>query len=450
MNVCSVVNHMPSHHINHRRLLEHVLPLERLPVDLRLRVQQALDGDDAGDIDTMTGDVLRALEARGLVRSVTAAEGRDRRYRMLLTGELITLRADAPRGDAIVTVPLPIVPGLTPAPIETTRELVGLATRILTEDGSRVAEGEQIIALLTAYGREVLHCEQMRFLAVESQHESDFTLLAESDSPLARTLLETWDTRRNQVAVVHDRGRGERVRSAAAIRLGAPGDELQGVLEAQSARPRHFTTQRLALLELLAETGRELLTNTTRLQKLVFIDSRTQIFNKAFFDIQLEHFLARTRREGRQMALAIADIDDFKHFNSRFGYQGGDQVLYRVAQILKDHVRPFDCVARWGGEEFAILLAPPVEPDNAHSICDRLRLAVQQTAFLVSDLGGKEHRTGVTVSIGGSIYPDDGQSADQLWRHANEALLAAKTAGKNLVRFRRREPRDKAGTRKGS
>jgi diguanylate cyclase (GGDEF)-like protein len=258
-------------------------------------------------------------------------------------------------------------------------------------------------------------------------------------------VLGSWNTRRHQIYVIHDRPGEGGWRSAAAIRLGAPGDQAQGILEARSTRPRFFITGRLALLELIAETGRELLSNAARLNKLVFIDSRTEIFNKAFFDIQLERLLARSRREGGQMALALADIDDFKNFNTRFGYQGGDQVLHRVAQILIGLVRPFDTVARWGGEEFAILLAPPIEPENAQSICERLRLSIQQTSLVVSDLAGREHRTSVTISIGGCLYPNDGQTADQLWRHANEALLAAKAAGKNLVRFRRRE----GGVRRG-
>jgi len=435
---------MQTQPINYRMLLEQVLPLEQLPVDLRLRIHAALKEEDPRQLAGVARDSLSALEARGLVRSTRSKRQNLLRYQNLLTGELITLQAATPRGDQVISIPLPVVPGAAPAPIETTRELVGLATRILTEDGSRVAESEQIIDLLTAYGREVLDCDEMRFLLIEDDQGTDLEILADSDSPFARAVADSWGTRRQQVFVVHDLGPegGRRgYRAAAALRLGTPGDGMQGILEAWSSRPRFFTNQRLALLELLAETGRDLLTNTTRLQQLVFIDSRTQIFNKSFFDTQLEHFLARSRREGRQMALAIADIDDFKSFNSRYGYHGGDQVLYQVAQLLKGHVRPFDCVARWGGEEFAILLAPPVESSHAESICDRLRLAIQQCSLLINDLDGKEHRTGVTVSIGGCLYPSDGQSAEQLWRRANEALLAAKAAGKNVVRFRQRSRR---------
>jgi diguanylate cyclase (GGDEF)-like protein len=439
---------MQTQPVSHRALLERLLPIDRLPIDLRVRVQQALEQNDPRHLELAALDAIKALEARGLVRGIDTSESDRRRFRNLLSGELITLQREAASADAVVTVPLPVVAGDTPAPIETTRELVGLATRILTEDGDRVAEVGQIIELLCAYGRDVLGCDSMHFFTVEDHPESDFDALDHSDSPFVQAIHSAWSARRNQIYVVHDRGAEDDWRSAAAIRLGTPGGVSQGILEARSERPRFFNTQRLALLELVAEAGRELLANASRLQQLVFIDSRTQIFNKAFFDIQLEHFLARSRREGRQMVLAIADIDDFKSFNTRFGYQGGDQVLYRVAQILKGHVRPFDCVARWGGEEFAILLAPPVELDDARNICDRLRLSIQQTSFVVGDLDDREHRTGVTISVGGSIYPSDGQTADQLWRHANEALLAAKAAGKNLVRFRDRDGTSRSGKRK--
>ncbi|MGD8395748.1 MAG: GGDEF domain-containing protein [Candidatus Eiseniibacteriota bacterium] len=445
--------------IDHRTLIERVLPVDRLPVNVRLAIQRALDSQDARALVDAAETALRGLQERGLVRTVEAGPG-VRRFQNLMTGEVISLRAPSPRPDRILSIPLPILPGGAQASLEHTRELVGLATQILTDDGDRVAEPEQLIDLLTRYACEMLDCDLVRFLTTDERPASDLPSLRDSGSPFTPAVEMARATRGNVVHVIHDlhgrvtgaEGDGTadaadelvgQHRSAAAIRLGAAGDTVQGLLEAWSREPHHFDRQRLALLELIADTGRELLTNSARLGKLVFLDSRTEIFNKGYFDIQLEHFLARSQREGRQMALAIADIDDFKTFNSRFGYQGGDQVLYRVAQVLTGHVRPFDCVARWGGEEFSILLAPPVQLDDARSICERLRTAVQQTTFVIGDLTGREHRTGVTVSIGGSLFPNDGQSADQLWRRANEELLEAKAAGKNMVRFRKHGGRGK-------
>ena len=74
-------------------------------------------------------------------------------------------------------------------------------------------------------------------------------------------------------------------------------------------------------------------------------------------------------------------------------------MLARVALTLKSQVRPFDCVARWGGEEFTVVLAPPVDADDALMICERLRRAVQQATVPILGLDRKEHRGSVTVSI---------------------------------------------------
>ncbi len=341
---------------------------------------------------------------------------------------------------------MPVLPGGAPASLETTRELLVLASRILTEDGARVAEKEQLIQLLLSFTRQVLACEDARYLSLEREAQDGFTPVGTSDSPFAALLGDEWGVARSHVLWIRELGAGAArdagYRTAAAVRIGRPGDRVRGALEVWSQRPGHFTRERLALLELVAETGRELLANVSRLQQLVFIDSRTQIFNKSFFEIQFQNFLARARRDGRQMALAIIDVDDFKGFNSRYGYAGGDQVLHRVAQTLKGQVRPFDCVARWGGEEFTVVLAPPVETEDARAICERLRRAVQQATFLITGLDGKEHRASVTVSVGGSLFPDDGAAPEDLWRRANEALLVAKGAGKNRVHFRPHDRRE--------
>jgi len=435
---------MRTQEINFLELLRSVLPVDKLSPELKRRVDQVLAGSADETAEAVVGAALRDLESRGLLRSSDLGEKR-RRYQDLATGAVITVRLPAAAAGALTTIPLPLAPASAAASLETTRELLLLASRILTADGARVAEKDELVPLLLSFTRQVLACDDARFLTLEPDGEG-FAPLAGSGSPFATALADEWGPARGHILLIRElapaAAGGPNLRTAAAIRLGRSGDPVRGVIEVYSSRPGHFTRERLALLELIAETGRELLSNIARLQELVFIDSRTQIFNKAFFEIQFANLLARARREGRQLALALIDVDDFKTFNTRYGYAGGDQVLHRVAQILKGQVRPFDCVARWGGEEFTVVLAPPVEPDDARAICDRLRRAVQQTTVLVPGLDGKEHRTSVTVSVGGVLYPDDGGTTEELWRRANEALLTAKNQGKNRVHFRPHERRD--------
>ena len=131
----------------------------------------------------------------------------------------------------------------------------------------------------------------------------------------------------------------------------------------------------------------------------------------------------------------IADIDDFKSFNTAFGYEAGNEVLVQVAQALRGGVRPFDTVSRWGGEEFSILLSAPVHAEDVATVCERLRSLVERMPVRIEGLDRRSHKLGVTMSLGVALYPDHADNAADLWRAANQALLKAKHPPKNQVVF---------------
>ena len=135
------------------------------------------------------------------------------------------------------------------------------------------------------------------------------------------------------------------------------------------------------------------------------------------------------------MALCIADIDDFKQFNSLYGYDGGDRVLVEVAEALRGELRSFDSVTRWGGEEFAVILAAPVGREEAEIIGDRLRRAVSSREVPIVGLDGQSHRVHVTISVGISLHPSDADDPEALWKAATKALLEAKRPPKNRTVF---------------
>jgi diguanylate cyclase (GGDEF)-like protein len=118
-----------------------------------------------------------------------------------------------------------------------------------------------------------------------------------------------------------------------------------------------------------------------------------------------------------------------------YGYEAGNQVLAHVAQTLKRAVRPFDTVARWGGEEFALLLTAPIHSEDVLAISERLRLLVERQTVELEGLDRRSHRVGVTVSIGVAVFPEHGTKQAELWRGANQALLSAKRPPKNRVVF---------------
>lgn len=181
---------------------------------------------------------------------------------------------------------------------------------------------------------------------------------------------------------------------------------------------------------------RDRLAAQARIHHLAHHDALTGMPNRSAFLENVEHHLTLAHERHARMALLFIDLDDFKRLNDApYGYEGANQVLRQVADVLRRQVRPFDCVARWGGEEYAVLLAAPMNRRDAATICERLRRVVDGTPFTLTGLDGQTHRMHITMCGGVAVYPQDGLGADDLWRHANEALLQAKRGAKNVVVF---------------
>ncbi len=195
-------------------------------------------------------------------------------------------------------------------------------------------------------------------------------------------------------------------------------------------------TKHTVLTQNMDEQGRDLLSATRELERvgreldvLSFKDSLTGLYNHRAFQERLREEMSRARRYGKPMALIYADIDNFSALNRELGYQIGDEILRRVADLLSaadsgSRVRASDVVARYGGEEFAVLL-PETDRDGAMIKANRLRDAVGQATFP----GGQS----VTLSIGLAAFPEHGGSAEEMIRCAESALHTAKRAGRSQV-----------------
>lgn len=129
-----------------------------------------------------------------------------------------------------------------------------------------------------------------------------------------------------------------------------------------------------------------------------YFDNLTGLGNKDLFHLQLK--LEMSQEKKTQLSLAMLDLDDFKKINDTFGHPAGDMVLRDLARILKQNVRSTDTVARWGGEEFAIIL-PYATTDGDNKILERIRYAVQS-----HDFGSKGNPIKITVSVGFVTYND--------------------------------------------
>ncbi|RUO73126.1 ligand-binding sensor domain-containing protein [Idiomarina ramblicola] len=165
---------------------------------------------------------------------------------------------------------------------------------------------------------------------------------------------------------------------------------------------------------------------TADLETMARQDPLTNLGNRRAFDERLQHELNRCRRDGTYLSLAILDVDYFKEVNDTYLHTVGDKVLIRLAEVLRDEIRDIDYVARWGGEEFAVLITHS-ELEVAKEASERLRERIAATPFkdLVEDMK-------ITVSIGVASSYHYADHAGLLVA-ADQALYQAKSAGRNRI-----------------
>ena len=161
--------------------------------------------------------------------------------------------------------------------------------------------------------------------------------------------------------------------------------------------------------------------------RLSTVDSLTGLFNRTFFFAALEREIARCARSGRGFCLLMMDLDELKLINDRLGHFHGDRVLRGVGEVIALGVRKIDTAARYGGDEFVVLL-PETDPTGAFILAEKIRLGV---GALPIELPGAGNRP--SLSIGVVSFPDDGRSADELIISADGAMYASKRAGKDRV-----------------
>lgn len=160
-------------------------------------------------------------------------------------------------------------------------------------------------------------------------------------------------------------------------------------------------------------------------------DALTELPNRLLLSDRLARSIALSRRYGRRLAVLFIDCDRFKHINDTLGHAIGDQVLRSIARRLTSCVRESDTVSRHGGDEFLILLSEVDHADDAGIIAEKIVQSVGEPHFVAG------HELQLTVSVGISLYPEDGQDAQSLIMRADSAMYHAKKTGRNRVGFYR-------------
>lgn len=162
--------------------------------------------------------------------------------------------------------------------------------------------------------------------------------------------------------------------------------------------------------------------------KLATTDGLTELYNHRYFQEQMILNIETAKRYENNFSLILIDIDFFKKFNDKFGHQSGDAVLKQVAQTLKKNVRSTDIVCRYGGEEMSVILSNTNKEEAIHT-AQKLCNAVSERLFDLAN-NQKEH---VTISLGVSTYPQNGETSQALIEHADKGLYKAKENGRNQV-----------------
>ncbi|MBX2861032.1 MAG: diguanylate cyclase [Vampirovibrio sp.] len=162
--------------------------------------------------------------------------------------------------------------------------------------------------------------------------------------------------------------------------------------------------------------------------RMATTDSMTGLRNHRYFQEQMLKHIEHAEKVGGKFSLILVDIDHFKKFNDTYGHQAGDEVLRQVAQKLKNSVRGNDMVARYGGEEMAVILDRTAE-EEAMAVGWKLVKRVAEEAYPIAD-GVAKH---VTISVGVSTYPNHGESPSQLIEFSDQGLYRAKENGRNQV-----------------
>jgi diguanylate cyclase (GGDEF)-like protein len=225
---------------------------------------------------------------------------------------------------------------------------------------------------------------------------------------------------------------GQKIRSYAAVPCFDSHLRINGHLSVMDEKPMLNKHRTLSVLKIFAaRAGAELerKKNENLIRNMAYHDALTGLPNRILLNDRLEMALAQAQRSQSLLAVLFMDFDHFKTINDNLGHDVGDQVLKGVAARLKKCLRNQDTVARLGGDEFILLLSEINSPMDADNLANKILQAIRKPMRI------QEHELDISLSIGVSLYPRDGETSTVLMKHADEALYLAKKQGKNCFKF---------------
>jgi diguanylate cyclase (GGDEF)-like protein len=195
----------------------------------------------------------------------------------------------------------------------------------------------------------------------------------------------------------------------------------------RGARGNAFGPDEISLVTLLGAWTSMALENvrlSESVEKLAITDDLTQVYNYRFLKSALRREIKRAGRFRQELSIVMIDVDNLKGYNDRHGHLRGSFLLRELAGVFSEHVRSFDLVAKYGGDEFTIIL-PQTGREGAVVVAERMRTAVEAHTFPLAPRGG------ITVSLGVATFPHDAGDPTSLLQASDRALYLAKQRGKN-------------------
>lgn len=211
------------------------------------------------------------------------------------------------------------------------------------------------------------------------------------------------------------------------------GERVLGVLEGvRDQGGRLFSRSDTALLTALTIPIASALANSVRIaeaERLSLTDDLTKLHNARYLRQFLVNEIKRARRYHSNVAAVFLDLDDFKRINDQHGHLVGSHALMEIASVISPSVRDTDCVVRYGGDEFVVIL-PETGIDRAVQVAERIRTKIEDHRFT----GGRRLKLPLTASFGIAVFPSHALSPQQLIACADTAMYEAKARGKNCIR----------------
>ena len=212
--------------------------------------------------------------------------------------------------------------------------------------------------------------------------------------------------------------------------------EILGHWDRLSLHMQREIDVRVAILDYFMDISRKMknpkiieIKTYQRTQRETFVDELTQLNNYRYFIKNLKHEIIRAKRYRSPLTLVLLDVDDFKKYNDTNGHLTGNKALKKLANIIKKNLRNVDIVARFGGEEFALLL-PATDEAGGLAIAERIRRQVEKVGFINEQ---KQPLKKLTISGGVSTLNEDTQTEAELIIKADQALYQSKASGKNRI-----------------